>query len=80
MPSKHDRRMRILETGAVTMQRRTLPGLVALCESGQLHMEQLTDEELQRLVAGLPGAVPDMRHLSDAELEAILAGRHHGHN
>jgi hypothetical protein len=80
MHSRHDKRMRLLEAYALTGQRRTLPGLVALCETGQLSVKQLTDEELEQLVAGLPGGSIDLRHLSDDELEAIIAGRHHGHN
>lgn len=88
MPSKHDRRMRLLESHATTIQRRTLAGLVALVESGQLPIAELTDAELDRLLALGPGADVDLQQFSDEELEAIINGElkriiaegDHGHN
>ncbi len=72
MYSKHAKRMRILETYALTVQRRTLPGLVALVKSGQLKVQDLSVEELERIIAGHSGEDVDVRHLSDEELAAII--------
>jgi hypothetical protein len=85
MLGKQDKRMRLLEAHATTVERRTLAGLVRLVESGKLTVQQLTDQELERIVAGLPGdtgmvaALPDdmgfdVRQLSDDELRAIIDG------
>lgn len=68
-----DRRMKLLESYATSMQRRTVSGLVALVASGKLSVRELTDEELERLAAGL-GEMIDLHHLSDDELEAIIDG------
>jgi hypothetical protein len=74
---RHDKRMRVLESYALTAGRRTLPGLVALLETGQLSMNDLTDEELERIIAGAPGEdTIDVRRLSDDQLTAILNGGH----
>ena len=69
-----ERRMRVLESHETTKQRQTVSGLVHLLETGRLDIEQCTNEELERLVAGLPGEVVDLSHLSDQELAAIVRG------
>jgi hypothetical protein len=85
MLGKQDKRMRLLEAHSTMLERRTLAGLVRLVESGKLTVRDLTDEELEKLVAGLPGdlgmvaALPDdlgfnVSQLSDDELRAIIDG------
>jgi hypothetical protein len=63
--------MRLLESYVSEQQRRSLSGLVALCEAGKISVTDLTDEELERLIAG---ETLDMRQLSDDELIAIIKG------
>ncbi len=66
--------MRVLEGKAAVSKRRTLGGLIELCESGKLGMADLTDEELEWIIVGLPGDTVDVGHLSDDELNAIING------
>jgi len=63
-----ERRLEELEGKAVTHQRGTYGGLVALCEAGLLDMPQLSDVELWWLIAGKAETMPD-----DAEVERRLA-------
>ena len=74
MQDKLDRRMRVLESRETTKQRQTVSGLTHLLAAGRLSVEQCTNEELERLVAGLPGEVVDLSHMSDQELAAIVRG------
>lgn len=66
--------MRVLENKAFVSKRRTLGGLIQMVEAGELRMEQLTDTELEWIVAGAPGAPVDVRQLSDDELATIING------
>ncbi len=66
--------MRVLEGKAAVSKRRSLSGLIQMCESGELRMEQLTDRELEWIIAGTPGPVMDIQHLSDQELTTIING------
>ena len=63
-----DRRLGALEGRAVTHQRGTYAGLVALCEAGVLQIEHLTDTELWWLIAGKAEPMP-----SEAEQDRRMA-------
>lgn len=58
----------------MAVERRTLPGLVRLLESGRLTIPELTDQELERIVSDVPPGEPDVRDLTDEELAAIIRG------
>ena len=66
--------MRVIEGKAAVSKRRTLSGLIQMCEAGELRMEQLTDRELEWIIAGTPGAAGNLRHLSDQELTTLING------
>jgi hypothetical protein len=66
-----DRRLKALESHAISNRRSTYRGLVTLCESGKLDMPDLTDTELWWLIAGKEEPLPD-----DAEQERRLAVIH----
>ena len=66
--------MRLIEGKAAVSKRRTLSGLIQMCEAGELRMEQLTDRELEWIIAGTPGEAVNLRHLSDDELATIING------
>jgi hypothetical protein len=82
---RNERRMRLLEAQSTLLERRTLAGLQRMVETGKVSVRDLTDAELEKLVAGLPGdtgmvvALPDdmgldVSQLSDDELNAIIDG------
>ncbi len=63
-----ERRLEALEGRAVTNQRGTLPGLLALYAAGLLDVPNFTDQELWWVIAGKEEPMPD-----DAEVERRLA-------
>jgi hypothetical protein len=64
--------MKVLEAYTTAQQRRTVGGLAALLASGKLRVEDCTDEELERIIAGEQEL--RLQHLSDDELRAIIRG------
>jgi hypothetical protein len=65
------RRLADLEAASLAAKRSNSAGLVELLDRGLLTMEQLTDQELDRLVD--PKWQPVMRQLSDDELDALIS-------
>jgi hypothetical protein len=67
-----ERRLSCLEVAVLAAKRSTAEGLIALLDRGQLTMQQLTDQELERIVD--PAWQPVMDQLTENELNAIISG------